>query len=45
MCVVQLVLAARCALKLRDAVAGTQTCALPGRKEFSESSICERSRG
>lgn len=44
MCFVQLVLAARCALKLRDVVAGTQTCTLRSQKEFSESSICDKSR-
>lgn len=46
MCRVQLVLAARCALKLRDVVAGRQTCThVPSLKEFSKSSICDNSRG
>lgn len=46
MCLVQLVLAARCALKLHDVVAGRQTCTrVPSLKEFSKSSICDNSRG
>lgn len=34
-----------CVLQLRDVVAGTQTRTLPGREGFSESSLCDKSRG